>query len=153
MHQERGLKFCLNTRNNRALHLDPACPKCLSVRSPTGLHYQGPSVSFKDFFLCTQSEYNPENNLAKFGYILHKEVEKNQNLFYIVGFLLKVIIKPWWCGFIFIFQNLSNFGLIFFPWKILCVSWNHIYQVESLPIKRKATMPIQISISCFYTGY
>jgi hypothetical protein len=80
MHQEEGLKFCLNTRNNRALHLDPACPKSLKCSVTNCFTLPGHSVSFKDFFLCTQSDYNPKNNLAKFGYILHKEVEKNQNL-------------------------------------------------------------------------
>jgi len=31
MCQEEGLKFCLDTRNNGALPLDPAYAKCLSV--------------------------------------------------------------------------------------------------------------------------
>jgi hypothetical protein len=39
MCQEKRFKFCLDTRNNEALPLDPACPEHLSVRSPTGLHY------------------------------------------------------------------------------------------------------------------
>jgi hypothetical protein len=42
MRQEEGLKFCMDTRNNGALRLDPAYPECLSVQSPAGLHYQGP---------------------------------------------------------------------------------------------------------------
>jgi hypothetical protein len=33
MHQEKGFKFCLDTRNNRALPLDLAYPECLSVQS------------------------------------------------------------------------------------------------------------------------
>ncbi len=37
MRQEEGLKFCLDTKNNGALPLDPACPKCLSAWSPAGL--------------------------------------------------------------------------------------------------------------------
>jgi hypothetical protein len=39
MHQEEGFKFCLDTKNNRALPLDPASPEHLSVRSPAGLPY------------------------------------------------------------------------------------------------------------------
>jgi len=40
-------------------------------------------VSFQDFFYqCSQSDDNPENTLAKFGYILHIEVEKTQILLY-----------------------------------------------------------------------
>jgi hypothetical protein len=53
---------------------------------------------------------------------------------------------------IWIFILFVELGPFFFPWKILWISWNHNVQVESLPIKRKATIPIQISISCFYTG-
>jgi hypothetical protein len=29
MHQEEGFKFCLDTRNNKTLPLDPACPEHL----------------------------------------------------------------------------------------------------------------------------
>jgi hypothetical protein len=37
MPQKEGFKFCLNTRNNGALPLHPACPDRLSVWSPAGL--------------------------------------------------------------------------------------------------------------------
>jgi hypothetical protein len=37
MRQEEAFKFCLDTRNNEALPLDPACPERLSVRSPAVL--------------------------------------------------------------------------------------------------------------------
>jgi hypothetical protein len=37
MHQEEGFKFCLDTKNNGALPLDPACPERLSVRSQADL--------------------------------------------------------------------------------------------------------------------
>jgi hypothetical protein len=37
MRQEEGFKFCLDTRNNRALTLDLACPKRLSVQSSIDL--------------------------------------------------------------------------------------------------------------------
>ncbi len=43
-----GFKFCLDTRNNGALPLDPACPECLSVWSPVGLPYKTMS-SMKPF--------------------------------------------------------------------------------------------------------
>jgi hypothetical protein len=39
MRQEEVFKFCLDTRNNRALALGPACPERLSVQSPNGLLY------------------------------------------------------------------------------------------------------------------
>jgi hypothetical protein len=34
MCQEEVFKFCLDTRNNRTLPLDPACPEHLSLWSP-----------------------------------------------------------------------------------------------------------------------
>jgi hypothetical protein len=34
MRHEEAFKFCLDTRNNGALSLDPAYPERLSVRSP-----------------------------------------------------------------------------------------------------------------------
>jgi hypothetical protein len=37
MLQEKGFKFYLDTKNNRALPLDPAYPKRLSVWSLVGL--------------------------------------------------------------------------------------------------------------------
>jgi len=37
MRQEEGFKFCLDTRNNRALPLDQAYSEHLSVRSLAGL--------------------------------------------------------------------------------------------------------------------
>jgi len=39
MHQEEGLKFCLDIINNGALLFDMACLKCLSVESSTDLPY------------------------------------------------------------------------------------------------------------------
>jgi hypothetical protein len=39
MHQEERFKFCLHTRNNRALPFDPACPEHLSVLSLASLLY------------------------------------------------------------------------------------------------------------------
>jgi hypothetical protein len=39
MHQEERFKFCFDTKNNRALPLDSACPEHLSVWSPANLPY------------------------------------------------------------------------------------------------------------------
>jgi hypothetical protein len=39
MHQEKGLKFGWDIRNNVALLVDPACPERLSVQSLTSLPY------------------------------------------------------------------------------------------------------------------
>jgi hypothetical protein len=37
MDQLEGFNFCLDTKNNKALPLDPAYPKHLNVQSPTNL--------------------------------------------------------------------------------------------------------------------
>jgi hypothetical protein len=37
MRQKEGFKFCLDTRNNRAVPLDPAWPEHLNVQSPASL--------------------------------------------------------------------------------------------------------------------
>jgi hypothetical protein len=39
MHQKEGFKFFWNTKNNKALLLDLACPKCINVQSLAGLLY------------------------------------------------------------------------------------------------------------------
>jgi len=39
MRQEDRFKFCLDTKNNRALPLDLACPERLSVQSLVDLPY------------------------------------------------------------------------------------------------------------------
>jgi len=70
-------------------------------------------VSFKDF-LISQSGNHPENNLAKFGYIIDMKVEKNIGSFYILGYLLEVIVRLWQFQ-IFEFQNLANLGHLLFP--------------------------------------
>jgi hypothetical protein len=80
-------------------------------------------------FWCSQSGNHPENNLAKFGYIIDMKVEKNIGSFYILGYLLEVIVRLWQFQ-IFEFQNLANLGHLLFPWKIPCVGRNHICQVE-----------------------
>jgi hypothetical protein len=42
---------------------------------------------------CSQSDNHPENNLAKFGYIIDMKIRKQIESFYILGYLLQVIIK------------------------------------------------------------
>jgi len=42
---------------------------------------------------CSQSGHHPENDLAKFGYMLDMKVEKKSESFYILGYLLEFIIK------------------------------------------------------------
>jgi hypothetical protein len=39
MHQEKGFKFFMDTKNNKAFPLDSTYPKHLSVQSPTHLPY------------------------------------------------------------------------------------------------------------------
>jgi hypothetical protein len=53
---------------------------------------------------CSQSGHYPENNLAKFGYILDMKVEKNSKSLYILGYLLELIIKIWRFGIFFLFS-------------------------------------------------
>ncbi len=77
---------------------------------------------------CSQSDNHPENNLAKFGYIIDMKIRKQTISFYILGYLLEVSIKVWQFG-IFKFQKSDKFGP-FFPWKILCIGQNHIFQVQ-----------------------
>ncbi len=43
-----GVQVFLNIRNNRALPLDLACPKCLSVWSMVGLSYNCNSIASKE---------------------------------------------------------------------------------------------------------
>jgi hypothetical protein len=57
--------------------------------------------------LCSQSGDHPENNLAKFGYILDIKLEKIKS-FYILGYLLELIVKIWRFEKKKLFQNLVN---------------------------------------------
>jgi len=50
---EEGFKFCLDTRNNGALPLDPACLERLNVRSLANLPYCSGVFSF---LVCTQEK-------------------------------------------------------------------------------------------------
>jgi hypothetical protein len=66
--------------------------------------------------LCSQSGDHPENNLAKFGYILDIKLEKIKS-FSILRYLLELFIKIWR----FEKKILAKFGEFksFFPLKIL----------------------------------
>jgi hypothetical protein len=66
----------------------------------------------------SQSGDHPESNLAKFGCIIDKKVEKKTVSFYILGYLLEIVISLWRFG---IFKNSisGKFGP-FFSRKILC---------------------------------
>jgi hypothetical protein len=57
---EEGFKFCLDTRNNRAFPLDPACPEHLNVRSLAGLPY-GVFI----FLVCTQEKEKEKKKKRK----------------------------------------------------------------------------------------
>jgi hypothetical protein len=78
---------------------------------------------------CSQSGNHSQNNLAKFGCILYMKVEKKTESFYILAYLLELIIKIWWFE-----KNKSSkfgkFGSFFSTKKILCIGWNHIFQVK-----------------------
>jgi hypothetical protein len=60
-----------------------------------------PKQDFLRILWCSQSGNNPENNLLKFGYILHMEVEKKKNPFHILGY---PSIKIWRFEIVF-FKN------------------------------------------------
>jgi hypothetical protein len=51
----------------------------------------------------------------------------NTKSLYVLGYLLKLIIKNWLCGIIFL-RILVNFD--HFSWKNLCTSQNHILKIK-----------------------
>jgi hypothetical protein len=55
---------------------------------------------------------------------------KIKESFYILGYILELIIKIWQSGTFFFFSKIWQIRAIFFPWKFLCIGWNHILQVE-----------------------
>jgi hypothetical protein len=57
------------------------------------------------------------------------KVLKNQNPSYILGYLLELIIKIWQFGRKKFFK-IWRIWAIFFPWEILCIGQNHIFQVK-----------------------
>ncbi len=79
---------------------------------------------------CSQSDNHPENNLAKFGYIRDMKVgktkkKKNRSLLYswLPSRRYHKTLAIWKL-------EISWIWAIFFPKKILCIGWNHIFQVE-----------------------
>ncbi len=83
-------QFCMGKVGNGIGHSLPL----IAVRSYTTKH-RGPKAqqSGPGFLLrilwCSPSDNNPENSLAKFGYILHMEVgEKKRNPSNILSYIL-----------------------------------------------------------------
>jgi len=72
---------------------------------------------FSFFQFCDVAEVpHPEDDLARFGHILDVKVEKKLETFYILGYLLKLLMKIWRFGF-FCFRNLANLATTFFSMK------------------------------------
>jgi hypothetical protein len=89
-------------------------------------------------FVIRQSGNHPENNLAKFGYILDMNAGQKPKSFYILGYLLELVIKIWRIWAISFHEN--SFALdkiIFFKSKIEANS----------PVKER------VSLSEFYMCY
>jgi hypothetical protein len=85
MHEEEGLKFCLDTQNNSAFPLDLACYECLNVRSLIGL-----------------PRYESRKKKPKLFYILD----------YVLELIIKIW---WFGLFFFKFWRIwVNFSMIFF---------------------------------------
>ncbi len=81
---------------------------------------------------CSQSGDHSKNNLAKFGYILDRKVERKKESLYILGYLLELIIKIWQFGFFILRSN--KFGP-FFPWIFFFYTGqNHNFSVQNSPI-------------------
>jgi hypothetical protein len=81
----------------------PARPTAASLASRAGggrAPPPPPSRVFLRILWCRQSGDHPENDLAKFGYILSLTVPptKTEESFYILGCILEVIIKTWRFG-------------------------------------------------------
>ncbi len=73
---------------------------------------------------CSQSGDHPENNLAKFGYMLDMKVENKMNHFYVVLWLpTRSYHKILMIRIFNLLRNLVNSGHIF-QWKFLCIGRN-----------------------------
>jgi hypothetical protein len=68
-----------------------------------------PKQGFLRILWCTQSGNNPENNLVKFGYILHMEVEEKVKILFI--FLVTLVSKSG--DFNCFPSKIGKFGLFF----------------------------------------
>jgi hypothetical protein len=72
---------------------------------------------------CTQSGDHPENNLAKFGYIIDMKIAQNNKIFlysWLPSGSYYKTLEIW----NFFNSKSGKFGLFFFPWKVLCISQN-----------------------------
>jgi len=78
---------------------------------------------------CTQSGNHPENNLAKFGYIIDMRIAKNDGIFLYSWLPSRSYRKTLEIWKFEIWQIFTTFS----PWKILCIGQNHILQVEICP--------------------
>jgi hypothetical protein len=90
--------------------------------------------------LSRQSGNHPENNLAKFGYILDIKVGQKPKSFYILGYLLELVQKIWRIWAIFFHEK--SFALdkiIFFKSKI----------EENSPVEE--TVPLNEFYMCYLT--
>lgn len=81
----------------------------------------------------SQRGHHPQVNLAKFVYKPdNMKLFKNKvpwTILYILGYLLKSIIKCWQLGFLFPSKKSGEIGS-FLPWKILWRHGNQIFQVK-----------------------
>jgi hypothetical protein len=66
---------------------------------------------------CSQSGDLPENNLAKFGYVIDMKFgrgkKKKTEFFYVLGYLLELIIKIWRFLELFFFKIWQIWGYFF----------------------------------------
>jgi len=86
-------------------------------RAVSSIEFSGPGQGFFSVRIlwCTQNGDHPENNLAKFGYILFRKQakpkkKKKTESFYIFGYLLEVIVENLPIFGIFYLQNLGHFN-------------------------------------------
>jgi hypothetical protein len=86
-------------------------------------------VSLLRILWYSQSGDQPENNLAKFGYVLDMKVEKH-----------RIFLYSWLSTITSYHKTLAIWGKknskyvefgSFFSWNILCIGWNHIFHVEN----------------------
>jgi len=78
---------------------------------------------------CSQSGDLPENNLAKFGYVI--DMKKKNRILLCSWLPTRTHHKNLAIFGIIFLQNLTNLELFFSPWKILCIDWRkHSFQVQ-----------------------
>ncbi len=85
-------------------------------------HY---NKDFLSILWCSCSSDHPQDDLARFGCIPIYEHRNKLESFYILSYLLKLIIKFRWFGFVFSLK--SSEYQPFFPWQILWIGGNHFF--------------------------